>query len=90
MAPKNLIIHVTGGDAQQLKSKLHENELYVNYYDGWESTVISSVIVSTRYYYYTIPHDELGDMIRFLQNNREGFTFQIKITPDGSGNYRFD
>ena len=72
MAPKNLIIHVTGGGAEQLKSKLHENALYVNYYDGWESTgQMGGGIVSTRFYYYDIPHDELRDMIHFLQNNRD-------------------
>ena len=95
MSLKNLIINVTGGDAQQLKSKLHENELYVKYYDGWESTGQLGVgIVSTRFYYYDIPHDELGGMVRFLQSNagclRVRGTFKIRITPQHAGNNRFD
>jgi len=44
--------------------------------------------MSTRYYYYDIPHDTLGEMLRHIQSVREGVQVQVKITRDG--NFKFD
>ena len=63
---KSLIIHITCGKHEALKKTLDQNSLFVKYYDGWESTIRRSTQISTRYYYYDIPHDELTQMITYL------------------------
>ena len=94
MANKNLIIHVVG-DCSIIKMKLKVRELFKKYYDGWESTVKTGEygslrIISTRFYYYDITHEDLGNMLRALQNDREGHQVKIKIQPSTNGNHTFD
>ena len=91
MSLKNLIIHVTSAEPCQLREKLHENNLFQRYYDGNEHTIENFVKISTRYYYYDIPHDDLRQMISHLQISKEGHICRVKIFPNGQcGNYRFD
>ena len=89
-ATMNLIIHITSANPEILRDKLRENDNFKNYYDGWECTVCKTTqrVFSTRYYYYDIPHDILGEMIRHLQINKEGHTVRTRITQDG--NHKFD
>ena len=92
---KNLIIHVTSSDSIILKDRLHENTLFQQYYDGWESTLqnagqqnLPTITLSTRYYYYDIPHAAMRTMIIHLQEVKGDFTIQVKI---GAGeNHNFD
>ena len=92
MSPKNFIIHVTSGNAQELKTILHQNELFTKYYDGWEATMCASTGTkqSERFYYYDITHSDMGAMVRYLQSKRAGFAFKVKIQKKGLGNHRFD
>ena len=91
-SPKNLIIHITSSDNVDLKARLHENALFQQYYDGWESTLQNAgqqnIKLSTRYYYYDIPHADLGLMIRHLQEVKGDSTIQVKIGT--RGNHKFD
>ena len=88
---KALIIHITKGNAQDLKTRLHEQGLFQQYYDGDESTFsLTQGVISTRYYYYSIPHSEVLGMLRHLRTVGTGHTYKIKINPDGRGNHAFD
>ena len=91
---KDLIIHipVSAGDAEELKRKLHECPLFTVYYDGFEHTMEKpSTILSTRYYYYSVEHQDVYSMLKHLQTvgvNHAGY--KIKIQPEGMGNYCWD
>ena len=88
---KNLIIHITSENPHKLKDRLELNGLFKMFYDGWESTVeIGRGVHSTRYYYYDIPHSDLTQMLRHLQNVREDAVLKIKINPGGYGQHHFD
>ena len=87
-AMKNLILHVTSQNPDILRDRLHRNESFALYYDGWEATCTVTGVQSTWYYYYDVPHEKLTTMLRFLQANCEGYRFQVKITQ--SGNHVFD
>ena len=63
---KSLIVHVTCGKHQSLKTLLDLNGLFKKHYDGWECTMSSNTIQSARYYYYDIAHSDLTKMIKFL------------------------
>ena len=81
---KNLILHITSPDPEDFRDKLEENENFDKYYDGSESTLKDWIRISTRYFYYAIPHEDLTDMLRHLQNVREGVVMKVKITKDGN------
>ena len=87
---KNLIVHITCGREDELKRALHENALFVQHYDGFESTMKEHVKQSTRYYYYDVEHHDLVQMVTHLQSVGTGFSYKIKILPKGSGNYDFE
>jgi len=88
---KNLIIHVTSKNPQELRDRLSHSGLFKTYYDGSESTIERGVgVLSTRYYYYDIPHNDLDKMLRHLQNVREDAQLKIKILPEGFGQYHFE
>ena len=88
---KNLIVHITSENPGELRDKLSLNGLFKTHYDGWESTVETGVgVLSTRYYYYEIPHDDLTKMLRHLQSVREEAVLKIKILPEGCGWHAFD
>ena len=64
--------------------------LFKKYYDGWEATMnYSSEILSYRYYYYHIPHDDLSQMIKFLYTRGKNHKYVIKIGSQNEGNYNF-
>jgi len=87
---KNLILHITSDNPAEFREKLRQHEPFKTFYDGWESTIrgTDKVVMSTRYYYYDIPHDTLGEMLRHIQTVREGVQVQVKITRNG--NFKFD
>ena len=88
---KNLIINVTSPNPEVLRDALNANELFANYFDGYESTMRGLQIISTSFYWYAIPHDDLTVMIRHLQECREGHTFKVKVFRVGvAGNFNFD
>jgi len=89
---KDLIVHITAGGDELLKTKLHENGLFSQYYDGNEHTVkFGQGIISTRYYYYDVPHSEVLLMLRHLRQVGTDHTYKIKIGEAGKGgNYNFD
>ena len=89
---KNLIVHITSENPQELRDRLSLNGLFKTYYDGWESTVEPGVgtVHSTRYYYYDIPHEDVTKMLKHLQNVREDAVLKIKILPEGFGQHHFD
>jgi len=91
---KVLIIHITDSqvDAQRLRDKLDTNPLFPQYYDGFECTgrIEDNVIISTRYYYYDIAHEDLLQMIRHLNTEGTEFHYKIKINPQGFGGHQFD
>ena len=87
---KNLIVHITCGCEEELKRALHENALFVQYYDGFESTMSrEGVKQSTRNYYYDVEHNDLVQMVTHLQSVGTGFEYKIKILPKGCGNFEF-
>jgi len=87
---KNLILHITSDNPAEFREKLRQHEPFKTFYDGWESTIrdTDKVVMSTRYYYYDIPHNILGTMLRHIQSVREGVHVQVKITRNG--NFKFD
>ena len=88
---KDLIIHITAGGDEVLKTKLHENGLFNQYYDGYEHTMkIGRGKISTRYYYYGIPHSEVLSMLKHLKQVGSQHSYKIKINPEGKGNHNFD
>ena len=90
MVTKNLIIHVTDASDSQLKNKLRMNGAFKKTYDGWESTVESGVVKSTRFYYYGIQHQELLGMLKYLHRVGQSHQYKIRINPNSEGNYDFD
>ena len=87
---KNLIVHITSENPGELRDRLSLNGLFKSHYDGWESSVEPGVgVLSTRYYYYEIPHD-VTKMLRHLQSVREEVVLKIKILPEGCGWHAFD
>ena len=93
---KKLIVHITSGDAEQLRDLLHLDGAFKNSYDGWEKTCDSTTgrAKSTRYYYYAIPHENMLGMLKTLRRvtNGKGYKYKIKIIPAhcSAGNYNFD
>ena len=87
---KVLIVHITSADPERFKAKLNTNALFEQYYDGNEHTIASGVMLSTRYYYYDVPNDDLLVMLRHMHAESEGVVYQIKINPKGYGNHNFD
>jgi len=81
---KNLIIHITSDNYESFRDKLEQNENFNKYYDGSESTLRNWVRISTRFYYYEIPHPDLTDMLRYIQEVREGVVMEVKITRYGN------
>ena len=72
---KTFIIHTTSQDPGGLLKRLYEHPPFRTHYDGNEHTIKVGVgTISTRYYFYHIPHAVLCGMVRHLQTVREGFT----------------
>ena len=72
---KTFIIHTTSADSEAFLERLYEHQPFRTYYDGNEHTLKVGVgKLSTRYYFYHIPHDVLTGMVRHLQTVREGYT----------------
>ena len=97
MSLKDFIIHITSGDPYELKAKLHENQAFRTYFDGFSQIFDgfekNGVVLSTRFYYYDIPHASLSEMVRLLQSKKVGFSVKVKINASsitGSGNHNFD
>ena len=87
---KDLIIHITSGNAEDLKTSLHNLGLFNTHYDGWECTMRATEKISTRYYYYQIPHTDVLSMLRHLKQVGSEYSYKIKINPAGKGNHNFD
>ena len=72
---KTFIVHTTSADSEGFLERLYEHNPFRTYYDGNEHTLkIGGGTLSTRYYFYRIPHEILGGMVRHLQTVREGYT----------------
>jgi hypothetical protein len=81
---KNLILHITSDNYEEFRDRLELNEHFNTYYDGSESTLKDWIRISTRFYYYDIPHEDLTEMLRYIQEVREGVVMKVKITKDGN------
>ena len=87
---KDLIVHITSSNPDDLKTSLHTLGLFNTHYDGWEATMQAGVKISTRYYYYSIPHTDVLSMLRHLKQVGSDYSYKIKINPEGRGNHDFD
>ena len=91
MSEKNLIIHLTRGSSDKLKKKLHLHSDFKDCYDGWETSIDSTTgrFLSTRLYYYNIPHDRVLGLLKHLRQVGTEHDYKIKIQPVGTGNHDF-